>query len=440
MDIVKKNLLSIICGVVALVAIVALFYPLGGTVDRLKGELDSRKAVYATLEGLRSKPRTLPVIDPDKPTPEPLGRFPNDQIIEQGKAIPDAFAKEANNIVEEAKRMNIHQPLVPGSLPVPTSSTYSLTFRDQYREMVTEVPLGPAAGLRRMLKAGYPPTNEEIAEAQKRVWNADFAPMLVIINGQARNQAQVEQLFRQRSLEIPREERQRVANESMVYIDPPPQHPWAISQAPSLNPTGQPGAAQPTPMDIWFAQLQLWIQEDVIKAILRTNGGFKNVTEAPVKHLVKIEIPQNVYVLPSTYAAGTEITGDPKAAVPKEPLVSATGRLCNPLYDVVRFDVTLNIEADRLPWFLKELGNGHFVTVTNMDVKSVDLGVQRSLGFIYGDKPVVQVKLTCEQLFLHDWSRPLMPKEVATNMGQGAVPGQSGPMMGAPEDMMMPRF
>ena len=57
MELVKKNIVSVICGVVAILAIVASFFPLGGYVEDLQASLNKSKTDYSSLETLRTKPR-----------------------------------------------------------------------------------------------------------------------------------------------------------------------------------------------------------------------------------------------------------------------------------------------------------------------------------------------------------------------------------------------
>lgn len=428
MDIVKKNALSIACGVIALIAIIAIFYPLSSQLETLQTDLQSRASVYQSLQSLRTKSRTLPVVNPQNPNPPPLDRFPNQQLIKEGQAIPAAFVQQAAEIEKAARKMNEHELLVPGSLPMPASETYAFRFRDDYRDMINN-------GIAKIMNAGHPPTPDEIAAAQQKLYNDVYKPQLVIVNGQARNQETVNAQFQADSAQVPKQQTELVAKTHMVYMDLTALTP---SPAPTLSVTPQASgggaAGVPTPTDMWYAQLGVWIDQDVAKAIARTNEGFKNVTQAPVKRLIKIGIDQRPYILPPTYAPGTPITGDPKAAVPKDFNASPTGRECNPMYDVVDFNLTVNVEADKIPWLLSELSDRQFITVLKADVKPVDSALDQTQGYIYGTKPVAQVNLVCEEIFLHDWCAPLMPKEVASNLaGTGAMGnggGGGGPDLG----------
>src|SRR4051812_42547258 len=91
MEIVKKNLVSIICGVVALLALVAVFvWPLDGYYEDLQTKTKKRADVQGKATGLLNKTRTLPVFDPNSPTGKPLPKFPSQQIIKLGTAAVKA--------------------------------------------------------------------------------------------------------------------------------------------------------------------------------------------------------------------------------------------------------------------------------------------------------------------------------------------------------------
>ena len=108
--------------------------------------------------------------------------------------------------------------------------------------------------------------------------------------------------------------------------------------------------------------------------------------------------------------------------------VSPTGRLSNPLFDVVRFTIRLNVEAARLPAIIESFSRGRFISVVNVQSVSVEDSVIRAAqGYIYGNQPVVQVSLDCEALFLREWLVKVMPDAVQITIGlkaaAGAMPG-----------------
>jgi hypothetical protein len=419
MEIVKKNLLSIICGVVALIALIASVWPMGGYQQTLHDDLAKRTSVYSSLESLRNKSRHAPVVNTEKAEPEPLTRFPNKDLIDQGEAVKKSFETESKKILETAVGFNKHALLVANSLPSPRPAA-AFQFRDQYKIAFEQT-------IPHDLKIGTLPTAESIKLAEQKLWDEKFAQQVINV-GQG-NRSQVDAEYARAKLDIPDQERLRIANESLCYMDP---GALVIDQAMIAK------AAAPDPVTIWFAQLGLWIQQDIAKAIADTNKGAANVLEAPVKHLIKISLRPSPYVLPPNVQGPIE--GDAAAPINKVPEVSLTGRVTNPLYDVVDFELIVNVEADKIPWFLKELSNQKFITVLSMNVSSVDSAAQQALGFMYGPKPVAQVTLHCEEIFFRQWSRPLMPEAVAKNMGAGVagggiVPGFAPGGTGMPEDL-----
>src|SRR5262249_42335238 len=114
MDIIKKNLLSIICGVVALAAVGASFIPMGSYQETQKATLDAGVKLYQEREHLRTQGRNKPVLNLENANAEPLGRFPNDATIEKAEAAKAQFAADADKILKAAKDMNEHKLLVPG--------------------------------------------------------------------------------------------------------------------------------------------------------------------------------------------------------------------------------------------------------------------------------------------------------------------------------------
>src|SRR5688500_4084548 len=129
MNIIKKNIISVICAVIAILAIVASFFPLGGYVENLQSNLDKSKSNYDTLEGLRTKTRQLPSLSPDATTQQPLGTFPNPKAIEEGKKVVEQVAKQSLAMRDAAVKMNRREPLVPGVLPVAQRGS-DFKFRD----------------------------------------------------------------------------------------------------------------------------------------------------------------------------------------------------------------------------------------------------------------------------------------------------------------------
>ncbi len=105
MDIIKKNMLSLICALVAILAIVAVeVWPLPGHYDAIAKDLEKRKGDLQNYESLAQKQRKLPLLDPSKTEADPLPGFPTQEMIEQGKKIQEQIASEAKSVGLEAER------------------------------------------------------------------------------------------------------------------------------------------------------------------------------------------------------------------------------------------------------------------------------------------------------------------------------------------------
>src|SRR5438105_464297 len=107
MDIIKKNLISIVCGVVAILAIVAWQFPLNGMIAKNQEELDKQKGTHQQMETLLRKPRQLPTINVNQ-TPEPLKVFPSQSIIDQGAKIKEQLTKQSEAMRDAAVAINKH--------------------------------------------------------------------------------------------------------------------------------------------------------------------------------------------------------------------------------------------------------------------------------------------------------------------------------------------
>jgi hypothetical protein len=274
-----------------------------------------------------------------------------------------------------------------------------------------------------ILHGAIPPNDQDIAREKELKKMEIQRDAIKDVQGNIMNQQSVEADIAAAQAAVADTLRREAAENSMVYID---------ASTFSVYPNILVGIA-PDPSTIFAAQVGLWTQEDFCKAVYAINNlplsdgsKPKNVMEAPIKHVIKIIVPQAAQALPFLGVATT--TFDPNApppppADPNAPVVpnkglSPTGRVSNAMYDVVQFDVEMNVEADKLPMILEELARGQFMTVVQVvSISAVDSSLYHSLGYFYGNKPIVNVKLKVEDLFLREWMTPLMPPAVRQKLG-----------------------
>ena len=442
MEIVKKNIISIICGVVALAAVGVALFVVPGKKAELQTAVDSSATNNKALADLLSKPRQMPVVNPDNPEQQALEQFPSEAVIKRGEEITGQVEAESKKMLEAAVKMNQKQLLVPGSLPTP-SSTSAFAFRNTYRTALP-LPVQPQPGqvptpavlrsrFAQELKAGMPPTADEISVAgAAMVKEIESKELYFTPDGQAANAEQVKLKIEERSKKLPAEMRDKVVQSSKVYVNP---ETFEINVALSNS------AGAPDPLSIYSAQLSYWIQSDVVAAVNEVNAKSNSVAESPVKHLIRIRTKPYNQVAP-IFITGPEMTAnaDANAQLPKVPMASTTGRVSNGLYDVFHFEVEADVEADRLPDFLRSLGNKRFITPLYVDLQARDNARALAEGLVYGEKPVVTVRAECEILYLRAWNQNFMPPLLKQKLGIGVegVPADAAQPAAGTDPMMDP--
>ena len=181
MDIVKKNLLSIVCGVIALLAIAAIPTFIRAQQTALQTRVKEHVDNYNTLVQLLKNPRHQPVVsatDPNAAAPD-LPGFPGPKVIESGKAAIQKVQEQSLQLEKLATEMNKHTLLVPNSLP---NGSDTFTFQRDYQKEIHQ-------GIVDTLNSVTPPTPAEI-DSQKASLRQQ------ILAGRPLNQATGEILYK----------------------------------------------------------------------------------------------------------------------------------------------------------------------------------------------------------------------------------------------------
>src|SRR5437016_153427 len=118
MEIVKKNIVSIVCGVIAIVALLALAWPVSGMYAETQGELGKRAKVFNDLNVLLKSPRTWPVIpDVESGDKTSLHQCPTPAAIDEAERIKNRVSKQAEEMQKLTMQQNLHDLLVADILP-----------------------------------------------------------------------------------------------------------------------------------------------------------------------------------------------------------------------------------------------------------------------------------------------------------------------------------
>src|SRR5687768_4536153 len=108
MEMIKKNLVSILCGVVAIIAVVVWVWPVGAMMGDLQAKLEKSKQDYNAIEALRTAPRKLPDLVLEGGEQKTLDRFPNDKVIEEGLRKTKALTDQSNEMLKTVSERNVH--------------------------------------------------------------------------------------------------------------------------------------------------------------------------------------------------------------------------------------------------------------------------------------------------------------------------------------------
>lgn len=213
--------------------------------------------------------------------------------------------------------------------------------------------------------------------------------------------------------------------------------------------------------DMWAAQVLLWIQQDVIKALAAANRRAvaqlaevnkplpedarlpADVATMAVKHVqgIQLTLPEVYEASGAMGAAGGAGGAQPFAAPGAAPAggvglgaLTITGRSSNELYDVVPFAVTLVIDQRDLLLVIDEIAQANFFTLLNQNYQMLPPDEERGDGYLYGHEPVVTVALEFEAYFFRDVYHWRWPKGGPKKSADGLPPDelQNHPFM--PDD------
>jgi hypothetical protein len=420
---IKKNILSLICGVVAIAAIVAIFWPINGYFASLQTDVDARKGAFATAKTLLGKQRTLPVLDPQSTDPQALNVFPTDTVIARGTSATEAIGEESKAMLQSAMTLVTHKPLVANALP--DGGTMDATFfLRQYQDVMTFPSIDPQQQADSLpvtiLHAGMPPSETEMTTRQQQV-STDITNRFTEkdATGNPINGPEVAAKVDEAVALVPVQMRTDAATKNQMYIAPD-----AFHINPSLT-----GVNPPSTVAMFNGQIGLWLLQDVFSALASANADCQGgVPHSRVKHLIKIDFADAPF---SPVAQNTDPNAPPTPSDPLHPEiklnVSPTGHVSNGLYDVIPFSLKIVVDAQEVPAVLQALSKDRFITVLRLDMLTVDSGAAVLAGFLYGDRPVVGLNLSCEELFFRADTLPYMPDSIKKALNIAPPPAPAAP-------------
>jgi hypothetical protein len=414
MEIVKKNLVSIIMGVVAILGVVAIYvWPIPGLYVTLGTELRSRLIVGGQVSGLLKAQRTLPLLRIDTTVQDPLNTFPNERVIEAGNNALTALTNRANEMFQVAVKANQHDLLTPTELPNPQDKD-----KYDYAEKYVAETKGYARW-RAILNALGKPTAAEITQAQadkRAAINSQY--LIQLPNGggiDPDSQKIADAEYKTELPSIASDVQKLRAMQISCYLED------KVLQGVDTTNINVTNTQNMTPAMIFDTQMNIWCIDDVCHAIADCNKTYSDPAVPggpPVDDALHAPIKMLEIMTPYSAQAGGTAQPDIHTALVKYAPASDTERVCNAMYDVVRYQIRLVVDAEKLPLVIRQFQANRFLTVQMVQIVQVmDPAVQAVAGYRFGDKPCLEVEFRCEELFLHQWTDPILPDSRKPNLG-----------------------
>ncbi|MCK4340912.1 MAG: hypothetical protein KAY37_04225, partial [Phycisphaerae bacterium] len=181
------------------------------------------------------------------------------------------------------------------------------------------------------------------------------------------------------------------------------------------------GDRPPQPLDIWYAQVGLWIQTDVVNAIRKLNEeaaaeldeGKAHVANMPVKRLVDVQVFGYVTSKGQPVSFERVIKGGSSSGSAPP---SFTGRLSDEQFDVVRFAVIVIVDQRDLLKLVDRVIRENFYQLVGLQYTAVSRVKDDGLYF-YGEAPTVKATLNFEGYMSRKVYEAMMPPKVREALG-----------------------
>ncbi|MCK6484099.1 MAG: hypothetical protein HUU22_06665 [Phycisphaerae bacterium] len=213
----------------------------------------------------------------------------------------------------------------------------------------------------------------------------------------------------------------RRARNLLMYIDA-----GALAPHPLTDKT-----EPPHDVEIWQAQMSLWILQDVVEALARVNDErVRRLTDAGTPEqawVAYMPIKRLVYLGIDRHLGFAGFSNSPPRDGYFYP--SFTGRENTDKYFVVPVHLTLVVEAEQIPVVLDSLVRISFFTPVRIKYTHVRAD-WRQKPYVYGSARLVEVNIDLEGYYLHSvfgkWMPPEVKEQLTNPIGKDLLPDAQG--------------
>jgi len=457
MDFIRRYLFELACGLVGVAGIVAGAIAYTGYSD-VRAELSDAASLARELEQYRGP-----------------GSLCNKQVIDAEQQRNEQVDRQLEQVTEAAKQMNQHEPLRDDVFPEPPALRQDspFLFRTDYRQRFKQ--------LLNMLQADDAPDQAEIQDMQDRINQEQRIPEDQVLGGLGssvgtgarslkpsdyRASGSVGGPWAAGEAEVSIEELARTdAAIRAALVKAARIRIYASLESFDIVSDVYIQGPQPTSIDMWSAQVKLWVQENVVRGLAEANeraaeqieadGGRPSVTNLPAKHLLSVAVTDYV----EAAAAGATVGGkggdmrggamsfrgggvdagkggggSMRGSSRLGAAASFTQRASNDLYDVVQCQVQMVVDARELLRVINAICRQDFITPIGVSFEAMEPNLTFT-DYIYGSAPVVQATVDFECCFFRELYEPLMPEDVKTLRGMASA-GSSSAGRAAPSRAM----
>lgn len=463
---IKANPISLTSIVIVLMAVgVLVLVPLKMGAS-LTEEVAKRDADYKSVDRFMRQIVEMPPEHPDEPPHRYSNITINPAVIERRKSVNQQINQQYEGTYAYAVSRNVgpdreQKPgpkgkptrrfLMPGLFPISQDIDVRFLARKEYIEAFPDMLKDwsqDATGPR--LDAGMPPSPDRIASVMAEV-EQEFANSQQVTGRGAAAADDQQELMEQKTIRLMELLRER-AETIHIYAETDPQSPEFPLQ---IGAWGY-GEEFPEPQQIWEGQLELWVQQDIARAIAMANNVDAshtrlvdrdgqpveevypaNVMDAPVKRLLRIEVipgyvgfhtrggvvsrdsqSQSLQRADGSYPPpSTGMTGSLDQRQPDNFDVSPSGRVSNAVYDVRHARVEAVVDFQQLPALFNAISEVSFMTVLDCQIEDVDEYEALAEGYFYGMGDAVRVTMVIETIWLREWTEGLMPDKTKQYLG-----------------------
>lgn len=410
LELLKRYVFEIGCGAGAALGI-ALSLWLLGSMGNVTTEMEKAEQLKGQLESAGRG-----------------GNIVNNKTVDKAQERIDKIRAGYNEVMTYARKLNAHKPLTDDVFPNSGDANKGIAFQKAYQREV-----GSWLGI---MQAGDVPSDVDV-RAEQDLMDAEQPPDVSL--GTDRSGDDTEKTKKNdkpvdpfQTAEVRAAIRRARSIRCYATMDS-----FSISEATKPNGPMYDAARPPTPVEMWHAQLEVWVQRDIVDAIAAVNEAAAQrlaskaatvtdereraklkpwVGNLPIKELVSIQT--TTYYVTETGAASSGSGSDKNRPYPPGKADDVfTGDKSNESYELMQFTVRLIVDARDIPEVIAGLSRNGFDTPLRVSYEQVEPNVTME-GKIYGDEPVVAMDVDFETIFLSELYISMMPDKILEELNK----------------------